>query len=69
MLRIEWREEGGPKVATPKKKGFGTRILFASVEQQLNGKAEMDWRETGLCCSLSIPLDKIMAVEPARQSA
>lgn len=68
MLGIEWREEGGPKVTAPKKKGFGTRILFASVEQQLNGKAELDWQEAGLRCNLSIPLDKAMAGTPANEA-
>lgn len=54
-LSINWREKGGPPIVEPTRKGFGTRILFAGVEQQLNGKAEMDWQPDGLVCRLSIP--------------
>jgi two-component sensor histidine kinase len=55
VLSIDWRESGGPPTSSPQKKGFGTRILFAGVEQQLNGKAEMEWLEDGLRCKLFIP--------------
>lgn len=57
-LRIDWKEQGGPPAVEPKKKGFGTKILFASVDQQLSGKAEIDWLATGLQCRLSIPLQR-----------
>ena len=37
-------------------RGFGTRSVIASIESQLGGKAEFDWRPEGLVCSLSVPL-------------
>jgi hypothetical protein len=30
--------------------------VIASIESQLGGKAEFDWRPEGLVCSLSVPL-------------
>jgi PAS domain S-box-containing protein len=55
-LRLAWEESGGPKVEKPASRGFGTRSVIASVESQLGGKAEFDWRTEGLHCRLSVPL-------------
>jgi hypothetical protein len=41
---------------TPKSRGFGTRSLLASVESQLGGQAQFDWRAEGLLCRLEVPL-------------
>src|SRR5437763_1770635 len=56
VLRLAWEESGGPKVEKPLSRGFGTRSVIASVESQLGGKAEFDWRTEGLLCRLSVPL-------------
>jgi two-component sensor histidine kinase len=56
LLRILWVETGGPSVETPSSRGFGTRSVIASIESQLGGKAEFDWRPEGLVCRLSVPL-------------
>jgi PAS domain S-box-containing protein len=56
MLRIVWEETGGPRVEKPASRGFGTRSVIASIESQLGGQAEFDWRPEGLICRLSVPL-------------
>ena len=38
---------GGPPVEQPISRGFGTRSVIASIESQLGGKAEFDWRSEG----------------------
>ena len=50
-----WRL-GGPRVEKPVSRGFGTRSVIASIESQLGGQAEFDWRPEGLVCCLSVPL-------------
>jgi PAS domain S-box-containing protein len=55
-LRIVWTETGGPRVEKPESWGFGTRNVIASIESQLGGQAEFDWRPEGLICRLSVPL-------------
>jgi PAS domain S-box-containing protein len=55
-LVVGWVETGGPPVTTPKSKGFGTRSVIASIETQLGGKADFDWRPEGLVCRLTVPL-------------
>jgi PAS domain S-box-containing protein len=56
LLRIEWTEIGGPPVDKPISRGFGTRSVIASIESQLGGQAEFDWRREGLVCCLTVPL-------------
>jgi len=54
-IRIDWREEGGPSVAPSSTDGFGSRLMTLSVERQLGGKIEREWRSEGLVISLWIP--------------
>jgi two-component sensor histidine kinase len=56
LLRLIWREEGGPPVRKPTSQGFGTRSVLASIESQLGGRADFDWRSEGLLCRLAVPL-------------
>ena len=56
VLKIIWVETGGPRVEKPASRGFGTRSVIASIELQLGGQAEFDWRPEGLVCCLSVPL-------------
>jgi len=58
-LALAWSEEGGPAASPPTRRGFGTRVIAASVEQQLGGKARFDWQPEGLKVELTIPLDHI----------
>jgi PAS domain S-box-containing protein len=62
MLRMVWEEKDGPVVEKPVSRGFGTRSVIASIESQLGGQAEFDWRSEGLICRLSVPLVRDMPV-------
>jgi PAS domain S-box-containing protein len=54
-LQLLWQEQGGPRVEQPISRGFGTRSVIASIESQLGGRAEFDWRSEGLVCRLLVP--------------
>ena len=56
VLEMVWEEKDGPLVEKPASRGFGTRSVIASIESQLGGQAEFDWRSEGLICRLSVPL-------------
>jgi PAS domain S-box-containing protein len=56
MIKLNWREAGGPPTQTPKTHGFGTKIINATV-RQMGGDVVLDWRPKGLHCLLSIPTD------------
>jgi two-component sensor histidine kinase len=71
VLDIVWTETGGPQVEKPATRGFGTRSVIASIESQLGGHAEFDWRPEGLICRLSVPLSprQTAAEPPLRRDA
>ena len=59
-LGLDWSESGGPVTKPPSAKGFGTRIITASIERQLFGHVAFDWRPDGLRCMISVPLCNTM---------
>ena len=61
LLTLAWQETGGPLVRKPTSRGFGTRSVIASIETQLGGRAEFNWRPEGLICRLSVPLSPHLA--------
>ncbi|MBI5110736.1 MAG: response regulator [Rhodovulum sp.] len=73
LMVLRWTETGGPPVRPPQSRGFGTRILESSVNQQINGRVTLDWRESGLVCSLVIPIgerpDQPVGEETAPETA
>ncbi|MCR9111522.1 MAG: PAS domain-containing protein [Rhodobacteraceae bacterium] len=52
---LQWREEGGPAVRAPKRKGFGSVISGDVLGSQLEGTVTADYRSEGLVWSLSCP--------------
>jgi PAS domain S-box-containing protein len=55
-LSLQWVETGGPPVTPPTIKGYGTKVITASIQQQLNGTAAFDWRPAGLAFDMSISI-------------
>ena len=63
-LVIRWAEAGGPQPPQqPIRRGFGTKVIAAGIEQQLCGSALFEWRPEGLRCTLTIPRNKIERME------
>jgi PAS domain S-box-containing protein len=56
VLRLEWREEGGPPVVPPERRGFGSILLERSLAHDLDGKVTTDFRREGLVCVIEAPL-------------
>lgn len=66
MLHLEWSETGGPPVAAPTQQGFGSRLITQSLERDLAGRVQMDFRPEGLRVTLDIPFaDAVDAAEAA----
>lgn len=57
-LAFEWREDGGPPVAQPARRGFGSRLIERSIAGELRGEVEIDYAATGLACRFSVSLDR-----------
>ncbi|HYE44499.1 MAG TPA: PAS domain S-box protein [Caulobacter sp.] len=61
MLTLSWREEGGPEVRAPSRRGFGTRLIRRCIEHDLNGQIDIRFEPTGIRSDIRIPLDIISA--------
>ncbi|MDB5593171.1 MAG: response regulator [Hyphomicrobiales bacterium] len=54
-LRLTWIEKGGPLVAPPTHRSFGTRMMW-SLGQQLNGHVDLAYEPSGFTYTLDVPL-------------
>jgi two-component sensor histidine kinase len=57
VLDLIWREEGGPPVAPPTRKGFGTRLISATLSP--GDAAELIYPPEGVQCRLRLPLQSL----------
>jgi hypothetical protein len=55
-LDLQWLEAGGPPVKPPTITGYGTKVIAASIIQQLDGTATFDWQPDGLRFTMSIAI-------------
>ncbi len=53
-MLVRWKEIGGPTIARPSKKGFGSRLTQATVAS-LGAKVSYEWDPEGLTIHLSLP--------------
>ncbi|HZH51496.1 MAG TPA: HWE histidine kinase domain-containing protein [Microvirga sp.] len=52
-LRLRWEEQGGPVVAPPKTRGFGSRLIERSLAQALGGEVHIEFAPTGVVCTIN----------------
>jgi PAS domain S-box-containing protein len=68
LLRLRWAETGGPPMAgPPEHRGFGTRVVEATVRGQLGGTVERRWEPSGLVVEVAIPLARVVRDGDARE--
>jgi two-component sensor histidine kinase/DNA-binding response OmpR family regulator len=65
-LTLTWAERDGPRIAVPSTRNFGLKVITASIEQQLSGKAEFNWDPQGLRCMFSIPRSELVKTHSVR---
>lgn len=51
-LRLTWTERGGPPVAPPSHRGFGSRMLERALASELEGVVTLDFFPEGLRCTI-----------------
>lgn len=52
VFRIVWREQGGPLVRSPRKRGFGSTIIENMVARSVLGEATLTYAPTGVIWEL-----------------
>ncbi|MBB4002798.1 HWE histidine kinase domain-containing protein [Aurantimonas endophytica] len=67
MCRIDWRETGGPPVAPPSRRGFGSTIIERSIPHDLGGEAEVSYHLSGLSARFGLPASHYQLRDGASQ--
>jgi two-component sensor histidine kinase len=57
-LRLTWTENGGPSVAPPTRRSFGTRMI-GSLGQQLKGEVHLSYQPSGFVYVLDVPVSSL----------
>lgn len=57
---LTWQERGGPAIAPPAGRGFGTRLLTATA-RQIDGTIDLDFARDGLRCRLQFRVSSMPA--------
>ena len=57
-IEIVWKETGGPKVKEPLKRSFGTTFIQQSLEYELGGTVDLQFKHAGLECVIRVPLSR-----------
>jgi len=58
-IALSWKEDGGPPVVPPKRKGFGSVLLERMVKAQLDGETKIEFRPEGVACTVTAKLPKL----------
>lgn len=57
-LALSWRESAGPEVASPTRRGFGSRLIERGAARELGGHVRLDFEPGGVACVFRLPLSQ-----------
>ena len=60
LLTMSWVEQGGPPVAKPQRRGFGSTVTSKMVEASVGGEVSVDYARAGLVWRFSCPAGNIV---------
>ena len=66
-FEMSWREEGGPSVAPPTRKGFGHSIIGRLMDAAVQGATDIRFDEAGMSWRLSAPI--VNTISPTRPAS
>lgn len=58
LLKVTWRERGGPKTTEPKSKGFGSHLIEKAIP---NATVQREFASGGVVCTIEVELPKAPA--------
>jgi two-component sensor histidine kinase len=61
-LVLEWREEGGPPVRSPRRRGFGRELIERILSYELDAEVDLQFARDGVRCRIVIPLGEETAL-------
>lgn len=54
-VELSWKEEGGPPVTPPARKGFGTRLVQQGLARELDGEVDLRYEPEGFRGTIRLP--------------
>lgn len=64
-LDLSWREAGGPPVAPPTRRGFGSTLIERALAMETDGHATLRYLREGVVCEVALPQASLAAAGPA----
>jgi len=55
MLRIEWKETGGPQVSAPARQGYGSTLIRDLLSYEIGGRVDLEFEPDGVRCTIQLP--------------
>ena len=55
MLRIEWKETGGPQVSAPTREGYGSSVIRDLLAFEMAGRVDLVFEADGVNCTIELP--------------
>lgn len=59
-IRLSWTETGGPVIAPPSRRGYGTGFIRSAI-RSLGGAADFEFAPEGLVCTMTILAERVAA--------
>jgi PAS domain S-box-containing protein len=59
-LAVEWKEDGGPIVRQPTKRGFGQTVITRSLQYMPAGGADIEYLPEGVRCLIRVPDEDVV---------
>jgi PAS domain S-box-containing protein len=56
-LELTWREAGGPVVAAPAARGYGSMMIEKALAHELQGAVTLEFPPEGVACAIAVPLE------------
>ncbi|MBB2961755.1 PAS domain S-box protein [Methylobacterium sp. R2-1] len=63
VVTLTWAESGGPPVAVPTRKGFGSRLIERGFSGAVGGETQMIYAREGVTCRIRAPLKGLLEKE------
>lgn len=60
-VQLRWAEHGGPQVAAPKRRGFGSRLIERGLSCVIGAEVALSYPSSGVICTVTVPLAGLAA--------
>ncbi len=62
-IELSWSETGGPPVAPPTRRGFGSTLIERALAMETGGRANIHYLRTGVVCEIFLPSSSVSEFE------